>query len=196
MKKTIINTLGALSMASLIFTGCGSSSSLSTPTVKTYVNPELVGAPKWVMMPFVEGTIAEVGSAPVNAGNDFSFQREEAMADARDNLAKQIATKVSNMFKSYKSSTGSGSNATFDKSSEKVSKQFASETLSGTVVKDTWISSSGTFYILMAIDTQSVSKMMEESVKTSFKNDGAMYQKFLASKAQGELDRELEKYNK
>lgn len=196
MKKTIINTLGALSMASLIFTGCGSSSSLSTPTVKTYVNPELVGAPKWVMMPFVEGTIAEVGSAPVNAGNDFSFQREEAMADARDNLAKQIATKVSNMFKSYKSSTGSGSNATFDKSSEKVSKQIASETLSGTVVKDTWISSSGTFYILMAIDTQSVSKMMEESVKTSFKNDGAMYQKFLASKAQGELDRELEKYNK
>ena len=196
MKKTIINTLGALSMASLIFTGCGSSSSPSNPTVKTYVNPELVGAPKWVMMPFVEGTIAEVGSAPVNAGNDFSFQREEAIADARDNLAKQIATKVSNMFKSYKSSTGSGSNATFDKSSEKVSKQIASETLSGTVVKDTWISSSGTFYILMAIDTQSVSKMMEESVKTSFKNDGAMYQKFLASKAQGELDRELEKYNK
>ena len=196
MKKIIINTLGALSMASLLFTGCGSTQDPMTPSVKTYVNPELVGAPKWVMMPFVEGTISDVGSAPTNAGNDFSFQREEAMADARDNLAKQIATKVSNMFKSYKASTGSGSSATFDKSSERVSKQIASETLSGTVVKDTWISSSGTFYILMAVDTQSVSNMMEKTAKTSFKNDKAMYQKFLASKAQGELDRELETYNK
>jgi hypothetical protein len=37
---------------------------------------------------------------------------------------------------------------------------------------------------------------MEKSVKTSFKNDKALYQKFLASKAQGELEAELEKLNR
>jgi len=35
---------------------------------------------------------------------------------------------------------------------------------------------------------------MDEAVQTSFKNDKAMYQKFLAAKADGELDAELEKF--
>ncbi len=118
------------------------------------------------------------------------------MADARSNLAKQSSIKVNTMFKSYKGVTGSGKNATFDKASDSVSKQIASQTLSGTKVKDTWISRSGTLYILMVVDTESVSNMMEKAVKTSFKNDEAMYQQFLASKAQGELERELEKSDK
>lgn len=183
--------------ATLFFTGCGKEApapKAAAPVAEeVYVDPELQGAPKWVMMPFVEGTIAEVGSAGRNAGNDLSFQREEAMADARDNLAKQISVKVNNMFKSFKSVTGTGADATFDKSSERVSKQIASQTLSGTRVKDTWISRSGTLYVLMIVDTNSVTDMMEKATKTSFKNDKALYQKFLASKAQGELDKELEK---
>ena len=194
MKKIILTTACALFAVTVAFTGCGSKKQEQVEAA-TYVNPELQGAPKWVMMPFVEGSVSEVGSAPQNAGNDFSFQREEAMADARDNVAKQISVKVNNMFKSYKAATGSGKDSTFDRSSERVSKQIASQTLNGTIVKDTWISRSGTFYVLMAVETKSVSDMMEKSVKTSFKNDKAMYQKFLAHKAQGELDKELEKFN-
>ena len=34
---------------------------------------------------------------------------------------------------------------------------------------------------------------MDKAIKTSFKNDNAMYQKFLAAKADGQLDTELEK---
>ena len=193
MTKLILKSLLVLGMTSIVFTGCWN----NEPTVEeTYIDPELKGAPKWVMLPEVKGFIAELGSASKNAGNDFSFQREEAMADARDNIAKQISIKVNNMFKAFKSVTGSGKDSTFDKSSEKVSKQIASQTLSGTKVKDTWISRSGTLYILMIVDTESVSAMMEKAVKTSFKNDKAMYQKFLASKAQGELEQELEKLNK
>ena len=193
MIKTLLKSLVVVSVATVAFTGCAN----DTPKVsKVYLNNELKDAPKWVMMPEVKGYVSELGIASQNAGNDFSFQREEAMADARDNLAKQISIKVNNMFKSFKAVTGSGADATFDKSSEKVSKQIASQTISGSKVKDTWISRSGTLYVLMAIDTKSVSDMMEKVVKTSFKNDKAMYQKFLASKAQGELDKELEKLNK
>ena len=193
MIKIIFKSLVTVGMASIVFTSC----TTTQPKVsEKYIDMELKDAPKWVMMPEVKGYIAELGSASKNAGNDFSFQREEAMADARDNLTKQISIKVNNMFKSFKSITGSGKDSTFDKSSEKVSKQIASQTLSGTKVKDTWISRSGTLYILMVIDTDIVSDMMEKAVKTSFKNDKALYQKFLASKAQGELEQELEKANK
>jgi hypothetical protein len=117
------------------------------------------------------------------------------MADARDNLARLISTKVKNMFKSFKAATGTGETATFDKATESVSKQIASQTLNGTMVKDTWISRSGTLYVLMAVNTDAVSDMMDKTIKShsSFKNDQALYQKFLASKAQGELDAELEK---
>jgi ribosomal protein S20 len=191
MKKILLSTAV---VGTLLFTGCAQQG--PTPDEQVYVDPELQGAPSWVMMPVVEGTISEVGSAKRNAGNDIGFQRNEAMADARDNLARQIETKVSNMFKSFKAATGSGEDATFDQSVESVSKQIASQTLKGTVQKNAWISKTGTMYVLVAIDTQAVADMMEKSVKTSFKNDKALYQKFLASKAQGELEAELEKLNR
>jgi len=192
--KNILNNLHLSMFCALVgivlaFGGCGS----EQPQKSLYTDPELEGAKSWVMMPYVEGYVADIGVAKRNAGNDFSFQRQEAMADARSNLAKQIAVKVNTMFKSFKAATGSAGDATFDKSSESVSKQIASQTLRGTRIKDTWISKTGTLYVLMIVDSKSVAKLMEKQIKTSFKNDKAMYQKFLAAKAQGELDAELAK---
>jgi len=201
MIKLFFKTILILGVSSLLFIGCGADPKPQLPKAKkiakdTYVNPELQGAPKWVLMPQVKGYIAEMGSAPANMGNDISFQREEAMADARSNIARQIKTKVNTMFKSYKGVTGGGKDATFDKSSESVSKQIASQMLEGTVVKDTWISRSNTLYILMILDTKNVVSAMNDAMSTSFKNDKAMYQKFLASKAQDELTQELEKLDR
>jgi hypothetical protein len=194
--KMTLSIVGALVVAVVGFGGCSKNDSSKTNEPEVYTDPELQGAKQWVMMPFVEGFVADIGIAKRNAGNDFSFQRQEAMGDARSNLAQQISVKVNTMFKSYKAATGSGADATFDKSSEAVSKQIASKTLKGTRIKDTWMSRSGTLYVLMIVDTKSVSEMMDQQIKTSFKNDKAMYQKFLASKAQGELDAELSKLNK
>jgi hypothetical protein len=194
MKKLILTTASALFAVSVLFTGCSTKEEVDVAkTQETYVDPELKGAPKWVMIPSVKGFVAEVGSAPKNAGNDFSFQREEAMANARDNISRLLTVKVENMFKSYKAATGSTKDATFDRSAERVSKQIANQSLQGTIVKDTWISRSGTLYVLMVIDSTSITKTIETSTKTSFKNDKALYQKFLASKAQGELAKELER---
>jgi hypothetical protein len=119
------------------------------------------------------------------------------MADGRDALASQISIKVSNLFKSYKGTTGSGEAATFDASISKVSKQLASETLAGSTAIDSWISpKTGDLYLLVTIKNTPVKEKMDEAVKTSFGNDQAMYQQFLASKAQGELDVELSKAGK
>lgn len=194
MTKLVLKSLAIGVMTASLFTAC-SSSAQPKKDESAYVDPEFQGAPSWVLNPMVEGAIADIGSAPRNAGNDFGFQRDEAIANARDNIAKQMQIKVSNMFKSFKASTGSGKDSTFDKSVESVSKQVASQNLSGSKMVKQWRSKTGTLYVLVAISTDGVKKDMEKSVKTSFKNDKALYQKFLAAKAQGELDKELEKFN-
>ena len=94
MLKIILKSLVVLSMLTLVLTGCSSKNE-----VERFEDPEFKGAPKWVMIPQVEGYVTDIGSAQKNAGNDFSFQREEAMADARNNIAKQITIKVNNMFR-------------------------------------------------------------------------------------------------
>lgn len=150
-------------------------------------------APKWTCNPYLEGSIVALGVAPSNAGNDLGMQRAEAIAEGRDALVNQLSVKVSTMFKSYKSTTGTGTEGTFDKANSKVSKQLASQILQGSRGVESWRSNTGTMYILVGLSNEPIKIQMGKAVKTSFKNDKAMYQKFLAAKANGELDAELEK---
>lgn len=193
MRKLFSKSLLILGMASVVFSGCSTKQATSE---EIYISQELEDAPQWVMKPKVEGYISEMGSATRNAGDDFNFQREEAISEARSNMVKQIEIKVNTMFQSFKETTGSGEDSTFDNSSKTVSKQIATGVLKGTIVKETWMSKSGTLYVLMVIDTSSIENAMGKAIKSSFNNDNALHQKFLASKAQGELTEELEKLNK
>lgn len=188
MKK--LSVITAYLFLVLLFASCSSTPSVGNP------KGELADAPSWVIMPFVEGAMSDVGSAPANAGGDVSFQRNMAMADARDNLARQMGVKVSNMLKSFKASTGAQADATFDQSSEAVSKQIASKTLVGSKLQKAWISDSGTMYVLVILDTDAVIAQMDKNIKTSMGNEKAVYQKFLAKKAQDELSKELETFQK
>ena len=203
MKNIVLKSTLSLAVIATLFTGCGNApapqAAVQAPAEEGDFRCRQDGvlAPKWTCDPFVEGSIAAVGVAKRNAGNDKSMQRSEAMADGRDALASQISTKVSNLFKSYKGTTGSGDAATFDASSSKVSKQLASETLAGSTAIDSWTSpKTGELYLFVTIKNASVKEKMDEAVKTSFGNDKAMYQQFMAAKAQGELDAELSKAGK
>lgn len=192
MKKTVLKLTSAVAIATL-FTACTAQQPQkeAEPDFRCKQNGQL--APKWTCNPYLEGSIVALGVAPKNAGNDIGMQRAEAMAEGRDALANQLSVKVSTLFKSYKATTGSGADATFDKANSKVSKQLASQTLQGSKGVEAWTSNDGTLFILVGLNTEEVKKGMDKAVKTSFKNDKAMYQKFLAAKADGELDAELEK---
>jgi hypothetical protein len=171
-------------IASLVLVSCGQ------PDI--YENPEFVGAPKWVKMPVVSGKIAEMGTAQKNKMNNFGFQRELAMANARTNLAKRLNVKIKSMFKTFSSQT-SANQGTFDMTAESITKQITKQSLKGTSQEDSWMSRSGALYILMSIDSKSVAQLMENNAVSAYKNDEAAYQKFLAAKAQGELTKALEK---
>jgi hypothetical protein len=193
MKNILVKTtLSAL--AALVLSGCTAEQAAPKQEVADFrCKQDGQLAPEWTCNPYMEGSIVALGIAQPNAGGDQGMQRAEATAEGRDALASQLSVKVATLFKSYKATTGSGDSATFDKSTSKVSKQLASQTLQGSRGVKTWKSSKGTMYILVGISNEPVKTAMEDAVKTSFKNDKAMYQKFLASKADGELDKELAK---
>jgi hypothetical protein len=154
-----------------------------------------VQAPQWVCDPFVEGGMFAVGSAPANPLGK-GFQQTEAMANARDSLARELGTKVSNMFKQFAQSTGVGENQTVEKVATNVSKQIASQNIEGARQKNRWTSPDGTLYIHVVMDPTSVATFKEEAkavVKTSMKNDEALYQQFVAKRGFDELDAAIEK---
>ena len=187
MKKGICS-IAMLMMVTVLMFGCA-----STPTL-TPAQSELENAPDWVKDggSSIEGGSASTGNAKIGAAG-MNFARTEALAAARDELARQISIKVKNMTKSFTQSIGNGDAETVDRVSTQVSKQVANQTLQGSKQRSTWISPLNNLYVLVVIDENSLKNAVKNSVQTSFKNEQALWQEFLAKKAHEELNKEVEK---
>ena len=190
MKKLLVSSIGVL----LLLSGCGNKNLVKeTPQCQI----EGAKAPEWVCNggANIKGGIFAVGSAqksPLGIG----FQRQEAMAAARDEIARQIEIKVKNMFKSYLSSTGTRDAQTAERVATSVSKQVAREVLRGSKLLKVWISPKGTIFVLVGISgnpEEIIKKDIEKAARTTFKNDEALWQEFKAKKAQDELDAAIKK---
>ena len=191
MKKLLVSATLALGLAGLM-TGCANNQ--PKPNVEA-CQMDGATAPSWVCDggATMEGGLFAVGSAE-RSPLGISFQRTEATAAARDALARQIKVKVKNMFKQFQATTGIGDAQTADKATQNVSKQVAEATLAGSKVMKVWISPSKTMYVLVGMpDPKAVQQEVKKAVKTSLHNDQALWQKFLAQKADKELDAAVEK---
>jgi len=153
---------------------------------------EFANAPKWVLNPEMEGGLSAVGSAKIGKAG-IQFARTEALANARDELARILTVKVKNMVKNFTQQIGVGDEQTVDKVSVQVSKQVTSTVLQGSRQKDMWISPSGELYVLVVLDPASVKNAIKQATLSSLKNERALWQQFQAKKAYEELDREIEK---
>ena len=198
MTTLFTKTLVIVGAGALFFSACSSKKETIKETEPKFVcQQDGITAPEWTCNAEQKGYIAAVGIAKMNAGNDKSFQKAEAMNDGRNALASQVEVQVSNLFKSYKATTGNAETATFDKASSQVSKQVASQTLTGSKSIANWRHpKTNELYLLVVTPTSNVGNSMKSAIKTTFKNDEALYQKFLADQANGELEIELEKLNK
>jgi hypothetical protein len=176
----------------LLFLGCSSKSPNVSDVPK--VSGECViqnsEAPKWVCTGGnVKGYLTAVGSAkPTPLG--FSYQRSEAMAIARDEIAKQLQVKVKNMFKNYMAATGADTDSV-EKATEYVSKQLAKQTLIGSKQLNMWIAPDKTMFVLVGVPVNT--EKVKEVIKTSLHNKEALWQKLQAQKAQKELEESIEK---
>ncbi len=141
---------------------------------------EFAGAPTWV----IEGCRAYAGEATptklcgvgsFKGSSNISLARTAAMARGRTEIARSLGIKVRSMLKDYQATTSGGPEFGETASDEQhivdVSKQITDISLTGTEIQDTWISNSGTYYTLMALDVErfenSVSgmKRLSESVR-------------------------------
>ena len=201
IKLTLI-TLGLGSL--FLFSGCSKDQpNLDNKFLKQQcVLPSGSVAPNWVCtgevkskeLPNAKNYIFAVGIGIKQPLPD--LQRQEAYASARDRLSQRISIKVKNMFKKFQSTTGIKKDMTVSRAEQFVSKQISSNVLNNSKVITMWSDQkSKDLYVLMALPKDNMKQKIVNATKTSFHNDKALWQKFLASKAYKELDNEFKKEN-
>jgi hypothetical protein len=192
--------LSAVALFLLGSFGCASAPPPPPPAAPAPVNAlqaELAGAPKWVSMGcaayFGEKKDKICGVGAVAGMTNPAMARTAAQGRGRTEIARSIKVKVKSMLKDYAAVTkgGPGNKLNNEEHIEDVSKQITDTTLSGTRLQDTFISSSGTWYALMVLDTEA----FKESLKAAENNldektRAAIVER--ADKAFSEIDQETE----
>ena len=150
-------------------------------------------APGWVCDEPVSGIeVSAVGSAEKSgAGHD--FMKSMAATNARVALAQNMQVQVRNMIKQYVETTGAADSETVDKVFTSGTKQITNETLLGTKIFKTRKSPGGSLYVLVGMDEASMQKATEKALKTSMRNERALWQQFKAQKGQDELAADIAK---
>jgi len=174
---------GLLSLVVCIgFTGCKSPPKAdSDKTMFDYMQEEV-------------GKITEKGGmASVGIGESRNTQLAitKAKVEARKNLAQLVTVKIENLEKAFIEEVGESSGSEINELFSSATKQITSQTLQGTVPKmqkyetDDSIT---TAYILMVLNPD----IIDESLKNN--STKHLYERFRASKAFEELDKEMKEY--
>lgn len=159
----------------------------------TFPDAPGTAAPGWICDQPVEGVdVSAVGSAQ-KSGAGHSFMKQMAATDARVQLAQNMKVEVRNMIKQYVETTGAADTETVDKVMTSVTKQITKETLVGSKIFKTRTSPAGNLYVLVGMDPAAVEQAAEKALKTSMKNERALWQQFKAQKGQDELAAEIAK---
>lgn len=195
MNKRIV--LSTTLIGLLMMSGCANKGdAIVAKDAPAQYSMEFDAAPDWVQNPVAtNGMLCSLGSAKVGPAG-MGFAVNEATANGRDDLARQIKVNVSNMMKNFTQQTGVDDAAVVDKVVADVSKQLTQQELVGSKQTQKWVSKTGTVWVLVTMqDTSKLSTTIKDTIKSSFKNDEALWQQFQAKKAQDELDASLAKFD-
>ncbi|RLA73764.1 MAG: hypothetical protein DRG78_21995 [Epsilonproteobacteria bacterium] len=189
----MIKTLSSIALASLlgvIITGCADKPEPVHEVFSNQCMQENILAPRWTCVPMVEGSYAGVGVSEKSAAG-MGHMRRVALANGRSDLAQQIKSQVKDKVETFSRTTGVGSSEVVDQVNTAVSKQVAKVDLQGSKAVDSWSSPSGTLYLLVTVPEANVNSEVKDAVKTSYKNDEALWQQFQAKNALEDLDKEF-----
>ncbi|MBE0515229.1 LPP20 family lipoprotein [Sulfurimonas sp.] len=189
MIKTVLSILAASLLLSLV-TGCSKDAKPQERSVDFACEQEGVPAPKWTCIPDVQDAYAGIGIAQKSAAG-MAHMRRVAMANGRSDLAQQIESEVKDKITIYTGTTGVGTTETVDKAIETVTKQVAKVDLVGSKAVDMWSAPSGAIYMLVTVSKDSANEQIQNNIRTSFKNDQALWQQFKAKNALQELEKEF-----
>jgi len=151
---------------------------------------ENVLAPKWTCIPNVDNYYSGVGIAQKSAAG-MAHMKRVAVANGRSDLAQQIKSDIKDKITIYSGTTGVSSDETIDQTTEAVTKQLAKVSLVGSKAVDSWTSPSGALYLLVTVPKKSTNKQIRENLKTSYKNERALWQQFKAKNALENLEKDF-----
>ncbi len=188
----MLKTLSSIALAGLIAAGISGCGAQPAPEEADFrCKQDNVLAPEWTCMPMAEGAYAGLGVAQKSQAG-INLMMTEAQANGRDDLARQIQVQVKNKVENFTRATGVGSGESVDKVTTAVTKQVAKVDLTGSKMIKSWTHpANGSLYVLMAVPEDSVNKEVKDAVKTSFKNDEALWQQFQSKQALESLDKEF-----
>jgi len=191
MNKQII-LAGSLAIA-MMFSACSGQPEVEKLPERGQCLIENKVAPSWVCNQDIgyKDQLKDLGIAPYRGSGEFGFARREAMANGRSNLAQQIQTEVKDKVATFMEKTGLGERATIDKVTTQVSKQVARVSMTNSHQLEFWDSGTSLF-ILVGIPKKDVNSKIGASVRTSLKNDDALWQQYKAKNSLDGLDKEFE----
>ncbi|BDB64602.1 hypothetical protein T36_1059 [Helicobacter cinaedi] len=155
-------------VAAFLLIGCGGDNALGVGgksiDKKALKALNLKGAPNWVLNAG-QGDMSAIGDAEI-VGGDLGFARNEALALARDEIARQVSVSVKGSLLNAKSKTKSDmGDASMQSITEQITKQSTDTILSGTKQTDTWITDDGSrIFVLAKLDEKNKAKL-EANVK-------------------------------
>lgn len=191
MKRSLISIVSIIFL--MVLASCGSTDKKANDSVKS----EFDGAPKWVLgSSSTPQQICGVGSAA--GSRNVSMMRTTAMGRGRTEIARMLELKVQSMLKDYQATTTGGEEfgkaANDEQHIVDVAKQITDLTLSGTEQKESWISDSGTLYMLMCADLEKFKNTVSNMNQLSESVRKAVTER--ADKAFEELSKEIEAQKK
>ena len=178
-RNFIVCVFGALAM---IVTGCGGDQA------KKGSGEGPGDVPGWFM---AQPPLCGVGVQKFrgNLGSTKTF----AEGKARDDLSRQLETKVRNMIKQYSAEGQTGDGDFSEEKSVNVSKQLSKKTLRGARPKKAYFSQDKQFYSLVCLDPGVLTDAIKGMEALNKAERAALARR--AEKEHADLDKEMEKYN-
>ncbi|MCP4146054.1 MAG: hypothetical protein GY752_12340 [bacterium] len=187
MKRLILAAL-LLSLV-FVFTGCGGG---GPKPMDDIVANELDGAPDWVIKGRGNNDKMIYGVGSVGGSKNVALMRSTALGRARTDIGRKLDLKVKSILKDYQSTTTGGeqfgSAANDEQHIEDTTKQVTEMNLAGTRQEETWISKTGTLYVLVSLDVKAFKDAVSSMTQLSEEIRAAVVSR--ADKAFAELDAE------
>ncbi|NVK73341.1 hypothetical protein C0J08_04285 [Marinomonas sp. CT5] len=150
-------------------------------------------APDWVCGAPVEGVaLSAVGYSEKSAAGA-NYMKQMAATAARVELAQVLSVDLQNMVKQYVETTGAGDAETVDRVNSVVTKQITEQKLIGSKVVRQMPTPSGGLVVLVGLDPAQAEGVAESILRTSMRNEAALFQKLEAEKSFDELASEIAK---
>ena len=194
-KSLILVLLAVFISGSMFAVGCAGKT--GPKAIETIMGQEMEGAPDWVKGKGCTDkkgmTICSVGS--IGGTRNVSLARDAAIERGRVQIARTLNDKINAMLKDYQATTTGGqefgTSAADEQHVRDVSKTITDMTLSGTEFIDSWVSNTGTYYALVALDVEKFKDTVNKIQNLSESVRKAVIER--ADKAFSDLDSEIDK---